>query len=202
MGGFLYALYSLLHSLLDKTEIKAYDQQKEQYQQSILALEEAKGRYATVSKAGVMQHRQDLEAFEASYRQMAKNACDALDASKKDKAEVRQQLAQCEAELDKIDILPNQYWHLAGEMIDLLKTDRADSYKEALNMAVEQEEQRRHQERMEEIAQKEAREKAHKDEEQRQLAMKRCNNCRYRVDCTAKGIASCGRYLPYGDPVR
>jgi len=53
-------------------------------------------------------------------------------------------LMQCSilsAEIDEHDYIPKEYHHHISKLISLLQSGRADSYKEALNMAIEEERQ-------------------------------------------------------------
>lgn len=60
-------------------------------------------------------------------------------------------------EIDQHDYIPSEYYHHIPKLISLLQSGRADSYKEALNMAIEEERQ-------------EAIEAARQEEEARRLA--------------------------------
>ena len=226
-GPALGVLCVCLYQLIRNPKLVAYKKQYDEYLSTEKELNKLQLAYRTEAQNSTKDYLENLTAYEEQYKEAVvrrmralsfyqkameelpqyKAKCIAECEQKKKECDQRieaaqQQLAECNQEIDQINVLHSSYWNYLSTIITLLETGRADTCKEALNIAIEQEEKRKHQERMEEIAQKEAREKAHEDEEQRQLAMKRCNNCRYRVDCTAKGIASCGRYLPYGDPVR
>ncbi len=61
------------------------------------------------------------------------------------------------SQIDQHDYIPQEYYHHISKLISLLQSGRADNYKEALNIAIEEERQ-------------EAMEKARQEEEARRLA--------------------------------
>lgn len=146
--------------------------------------------YAEQAQQGI----QKLEERKTLFPEAFAECLQEIETAEKRKAEVRPQIAELDREIAAIDLIAPKYYHLINTVVDLLETGRAADYKEALNAAIEQEEQDKHRKKLEAIE----REKARKEDEQRELAKKRCENCQYQLGCQSKGIASCGRYLPFG----
>ena len=73
------------------------------------------------------------------------------------KVAAQKELDVCNKDLAQIDFIPKEYFNLAEKIIHLLESGRADTYKEALNMAIEEDRQ-------------EALERARREEENRRIA--------------------------------
>lgn len=109
--------------------------------------------------------RRDMENYEAEvnhglqqlpeYKQFYQHAVETLlqyiNEIEVKKYAAQKELEECNIELAKIDFIPCEYFGLAENILHLLESGRADTYKEALNMAINQEEQRKHREKMEKI---------------------------------------------------
>ncbi len=77
------------------------------------------------------------------YKEIAAKANDEyfaeLENYTKDRDFLLSEYARLSAEMSEYDFIPQKYHHLIIPIIDLLKSGRADSYKEALNMAIAEE---------------------------------------------------------------
>ena len=76
-------------------------------------------------------------------------------------------LNKLDEEIATIDFIRPKYYYLITDIVDLLESGRADDYKEALNLAIEVDERRKHNARMEEIEQKKVRAAEQQAEEER-----------------------------------
>jgi hypothetical protein len=110
---------------------------------------------------------QQLPEYQAFYQHAVETLLHLINEWEDKKAAAKKELETCNIDLAKIDFMPCEYFDLAENMVHLLKSGRADTYKEALNIAINQEAQRKHDEEMERIAREEARERARAQEERR-----------------------------------
>lgn len=171
--------YSLFH-LICKPEQKAYEQQFNEHQQALNKFNKMKGNYEAEVCGCIANNENNLQTYEAAYKRAVVNYIHALSDHKVDledfkvfkeavnadcekkKQPCREQLAklqakldQCIAQLDKVEVLHIAHWDFVDVIVDLLETGRADSCKEALNIAIEQKAQQDHYAAMEDLRRQE-----------------------------------------------
>ncbi len=172
---------SVITGLMYRSENKKYAERKKEYDASLSTFNKTMAAYKD-SLANYESEKakalDDMILFSAMHSVAYKDSTEALDcwvANKKEAAE------RYDATLEKTqtyDFMPVQYYHLISPIIDLLTTGRADSYKEALNMAIreEQEEKERaariaaEERRTQILAQQAAEERRHNEQMERQQA--------------------------------
>lgn len=93
-----------------------------------------------------------------------------------------EELNECNVELAKIDFMPCEYFDLAGNILHMLESGRADTYKEALNMAIEEDRQ----EKLEQARREEENERLAAMERQAEAARKQAEEDRIRAIVDAK----------------
>lgn len=192
-----FGLITIIAGVLTFKQIKKEKNKKQIIERRDRQYKKALDKYRQVIakyKRELNAMTQQLPAYETAYRQAFPKCLQIYSDGEKRKAAAKERLAACTREINENGLMNVEYIYLVDEIIHILQTGRADDYKEALNVAIEQEEQNKHRKKLEAIE----REKARKEDEQRELAKKRCENCQYQLGCQSKGIASCGRYLPFG----
>ncbi len=132
-------------------EKKAYDTQYAVYENGMTVFRSALAVYEEQRAAGIaalQEHAALYPTFQAELKEIA----DEYAADKKLFTEARDDFAR---QIATYDFVPEQYYHLVDPILALLKSGRADDYKEALNMAIreEQEEQERQERRAAEARQ-------------------------------------------------
>lgn len=167
---------------------------------------EAEKKYAPLRKALKLYDQQvkqgvaQMEKQKATYPKAFEECLQEIDAAEKRKSEVRNQISNYSKQIAEIDLIAPQRYHLVDNIIDLLESGRADNCKEALNIAVEEEQQRIAAAEREE-AYRQAEESARREKER--LGMAKCNHCQNRWSCpeeirkSGAGL-TCGGYKPYG----
>lgn len=136
---------------------KAYNQAVETAKISMEKFRAAVADYEQETRQGIAAAKEYGQRYREAYKKQ-EEAVDAY-AKKKDDALIQYSINQ--ALIEEHDYIPEEYHHHVPKLISLLQSGRADSYKEALNMAIEEERQ-------------DAAEVARQEEEARRLAaMKR-----------------------------
>lgn len=186
MGCFIAAV--VFSSKKSKAK-KTYDEGQAKYK----AAEELRQRTLTAFRSGLEVYEQQrteclaaLAAHAVRYEEL-REECAAIDAEYMQKMEEAQSLSdRCVEMIKTYDFVPTDYLHLVKPMITLLKSGRADDYKEALNMAIreEQEEQERQERRAAEARQAALEERRAEEERrhnERMEAQQRAHNQQMEV---------------------
>ena len=118
----------------------------EKFRKALTCYEQEVADGIVAAKAFGQLYRQKREEHSAILVEFAENKNAALD-----------RCNELVAQIEQHDYIPQEYYHHIPKLISLLQSGRADSYKEALNIAIEEERQ-------------EAMEKARQEEEARRLA--------------------------------
>lgn len=191
-GPALGVLCVHLYQFIGKPKQAAYKKQYDEYLLAEKELNRLQSTYRTEAQNSAKDYLERLATYEEQYKEAVVRRMRALSFYQKAMEELPQykakcvaeceqkkkacdqrieaaqhQLAECNQDIEQINILHSSYWSYLSTIITLLETGRADTCKEALNIAIEQEEKRKHQERMEEIAQERARAEANRTEEER-----------------------------------
>ena len=160
-----------------KRDKKAYDVKVAKYNNELTVFRSALDAYTQQRAVGIAALKEKMARFpeyQAEWNEIEREYME----NKKRFMQSRDELAQ---QIDAYDFLPQQYRHLVQNIIDLLKSGRADDYKEALNMAIyeEREEQERAARRAEEarrIALEEQRAAAERRHQMQMEAQQRAHN--------------------------
>ena len=136
---------------------KVYDESVEQYESTMGAYRRALANYEAEKQNGL----DAMTAFAATYAEAFDTYNGYLAEYANNKAQAEEKQAETLAKIDTYDFVPSEYWGLVPSMLLLLKSGRADDYKEALNLAI------REQREEEEAAARRA------DEERRAAIMER-----------------------------
>lgn len=115
-----------------------------------------------------------------------------IEAAEKKKTEIRERINECNKEIKAINMITPKHYHLIDQIVDLLETGCADTYKEALNMAITQEKELKHRQGIENSRRQEQEYIA----EQKRLALKQCKHCYYSGVCDHEGTTNCTRFRP------
>lgn len=134
-------------------EQKAKEQNEVQKQRLIEPFRRDIANYEDEVKRGLQQ----LPEYKDFYLHAVETLLQLINEWEGKKVAAQKELDACNKDLAQIDFIPKEYFNLAEKIIHLLESGRADTYKEALNMAIEEERQ-------------EALERARREEENRRIA--------------------------------
>lgn len=145
-------------------EKKAYDNQQSVYESGLTVFRSALAVYAEQRAAGIAALQEQMACFPIYQAEWGEIEREYME----DKKLFMQAREDYTRRLAEYDFVPSQYYHLVDEMIDLLKSGRADDYKEALNLAIaEEREEQERQARLAEEARRTALEERRAEEERR-----------------------------------
>lgn len=130
-------IYKRLIKEKNKEQIKS--QREQQYQKDVEAYEQAIADYK--KEIDVME--QQIPHYEAAYREAFPKALQIYHEWGKRKVAANERLAACTKEINENGLMNVEYIYLVDEVIHMLQTGRADDYKEALNLAIEEDRQRK-----------------------------------------------------------
>lgn len=171
-----------------KIEISAKGEQAEEYKK----VQESLKSYEQEVQRGVQQ----LAERKAKYPEAFAECLQEIEHAKAKENEVRKQINNYNAEIASINMIPPEYYHLIDDVIKYLQSGRTDDYKEALNIAINKELNKKR-----EAEQRQAEERARREREN--LGIAKCNHCQNRWSCpkeiqeSGAGL-TCGAYKPYG----
>jgi len=155
-GGVASFVINKTHKLnkagLRKKE-KVYNEATEEARQSLEKFHTALACYEQEAEAGVSAAKQYGQRYREKYGEFN----DILDSFEKNKNDALIKYSINQVEIESHDYISEEYYHHVSKLIAMLQSGRADNYKEALNMAIEEERQ-------------EAIELARQEEEARRLA--------------------------------
>lgn len=184
----LIGAIALMLVLISKKKNEIESEKKRKLEKEYEPVQQAIKVYEQQAQQGVQQ----LEKQKTLYIKAFTECLEEIEAAEKRKAETQEQINDYSKEIGAIDLIAPKYYYLIDNIIDLLETGRADNYKEALNMALSQEEERKHRQAIEDKLQQELDRAA----EQKQLALKQCEKCYYQNYCEHKGTINCTRFRP------
>ena len=136
-----------------KKKNKEFTQAQELHEKTRAQFHNAMSGYEREVAEGMKQYQE----YELRLYQNYPKFCDELMAHRDKEEAARQAAQQSDERIAQNDIISQEYYHLIPKIISMLKSGRADSYKEALNMAIEEERQ-------------EAAEAARREAEERRIA--------------------------------
>lgn len=117
------------------TEKKKYDEKKTASTESLQRFHDAICRYEKEKVSAL----ENLKVFVKEYQTAYGKYESVLETYSKKKEDAFASFVSNMEQAKEIDIVPQEYYHLLKAVISLLKSGRADTYKEALNMAIEEE---------------------------------------------------------------
>ena len=117
------------------TAKKAYDKSTELSKESLKNYEYALAKYEKEKEDGIEIAKKFKNEFLSVHKKHLALADEYADA--KDKA-MKKFISNIE-EARTIDFVPEEYYHLVKNILNMLKSGRADNYKEALNLAIKEE---------------------------------------------------------------
>lgn len=109
-------------------QMKQYSDSMEAYRSSLVEYEQERERGIAAAKEYGAQYRENYEAYVAL-----------LEEASNKKAEAMQGFIDRMEKVQAYEFIPSDYYHLLPEIIKMLKSGRADDYKEALNLAIAEE---------------------------------------------------------------
>lgn len=129
-------LWFLQHSATNgmKKKKKVYDDSVERYHHTIQAFRSSLASYDEETKTGISSAKEYAEKYRAAYADYD----EALSEFIQKRKEANRQFMESYEEYRRLNFLPEEYENLIPKLITLLKSGRADSYKEALNMAIQE----------------------------------------------------------------
>lgn len=141
IGG-IGVIASLILGASRSSNNKKYDQaqkkrqeDKENYDKSMAAFRDAMQYYDQEKAKGIASAREYSARYTATFEQVMK----VLEEWQEKKAAALDEWQEVCNEIEKEDILTDEYAYMIPKLILLLKSGRADSLKEALNTAIEEE---------------------------------------------------------------
>ena len=129
-------LFFTQKQLFDKRK-KAYDESVAAYNRSMQAFRTALAQYEAEKARGIETAGQYAVRYREGYRQSAQILAECHEK----RAATFKESADAFREIEELDVIPPEYYHHVPQMILLLKSGRADDQKEALNMAIDMEQQ-------------------------------------------------------------
>ena len=177
------------------------EQRNQQYEKDLDAYRQAIAEY----KSHLEEMEQQLPKYEAAYRQAFPKCLQIYSDGEKRKAAAKEKLDACTSELNEKNFVGNAYLYLVDDIIHLLQSGRADDYKEALNIAIEEDRQRKLEEKRAEEERRraeEAKRAADKAEADRlAVGYNKCMNCINSSKCSEPMKISgagltCGSFSP------
>ena len=136
-----------------KTKEKELQESQKKYKDSLARFQKALAAYPAETETGRQEHLQ----YRLRHYQHYPAFMDTVLGFEEKMEQARNALSENTEQLQAVDVVPAEYYHLVPTILSMLRSGRADTYKEALNMAIEEERQ-------------EAREAARQEEEARRLA--------------------------------
>ena len=136
-----------------KTKEKELQESQKKYKDSLASFQKALAAYPSEVETG----RQEYLQYRLRHYQHYPAFMDTVIGFEKKMEQAQNALAESNEKLLATDVMSPEYYHLVPTIVSMLRSGRADSYKEALNMAIEEERQA-------------AREAARQEEEARRLA--------------------------------
>lgn len=140
IAGAAWYLIGKTHKLnkqgLQKKE-QAYQDSLKRYQSSMAAFRRALANYPAEVANGLEAAR----TFGQRYREKRSEISDVLDQYQDMKDAALTRCTELVEQIKEHDYITEDYYHHIPKLITLLQSGRADSYKEALNMAIEEERQ-------------------------------------------------------------
>lgn len=198
-----------------KKHQKNYDEAMSQHSESLTSFRKALTSYEKDISVAMEQ----LVRYELGYYQKYPKYKEIVFGYEEKLKTAEKELDENYEKLGQIDFIPLEYFHLVSRIISMLESGRADSYKEALNMAIDEErqdameaerrqeearrlealerqaeEERRHNMMMErqQADHERAMERAAREqaEETRMMGVRKCWNCANYGKCSSKIIGS------------
>lgn len=117
-----------------KEKEKAYNDSVKKSEKSFAEFRKALSVYEKEKDLGIAAARKFAEEYDVAYEKYEKLLVE-YDDSKRSAMET---LVKNMQEAKKIDFVPEEYYDFVKPMISMLKSGRAENYKEALNMAIEE----------------------------------------------------------------
>lgn len=111
-----------------------YNDSVKKSEDSFVAYKKALGMYEQQKVAGIEAAKTFAEQYKTSYRKYE----ELLDEFEHSKNTAIVKVLECIDEAKTIDFVPVEYYDLIPPILSMLKSGRADNYKEALNMAIEE----------------------------------------------------------------
>ena len=134
---FFGSRYAMNNKAFQKAKA-AYDASVETYRRSIEAFRAALSVYDREKEGG----RQSAERYEQRYRQTFLASLAAVSECDKKKEQAQAEFDTTQEQIIACDFAPADYHRYIPAVCTLMQSGRADSYKEALNMAIKEEERR------------------------------------------------------------
>lgn len=116
-------------------EKKKYDDSVTAYESSIKAFRSSLSAYETEKENGIAAAKE----FAVKYKEANTEYNRLLQECVDKKTEAMETFVEKMKEVQTYDFVPSEYYHLVRPVIKLLKSGRADDYKEALNLAIQEE---------------------------------------------------------------
>lgn len=104
------------------------------FEKALKLFRESLHGYTQEVNGGIIAYRKYLDNYKDNYLRYEK----VMKEYTENRNQIIDQLEQKEAELEKIAVVPPMYYHLVSDVIANLRAGRADDYKEALNLAIEE----------------------------------------------------------------
>lgn len=159
---------SIATGLLYSSRKKQYVAKKKRYDDSVKIYESTMGAF----RGGLARFEQEkaaaldeLETYKLLHHVSYKDYMETLTAYGENRDRAQAQYQANLKQINDIDLLPEDYLHLAKSVLTILKSGRADHYKEALNLAIDEERQEQ------EAAARRAAEARRQAEEERRTAI-------------------------------
>ena len=140
----LVLLYMYSFSKADYKSKKGYwDRTEKGNQEALQKFYDAAANYEQQAAAGVEKAKEYGALYRKYYGIFEEMKEDYL----KNREMTREKLLEKLAEFRKVNFIPDDYLHLLPDLITILQSGRADSYKEALNLAISEEREEKFAER-------------------------------------------------------
>ena len=130
---FGYASYTYGNDYKEKT--KKYNEAQTKFNQSFTNFCTALSQYDEQVQKGIEAAKEHAERYDVFYNQVKEIEA----AAEKELAETKAKLYEARTRFNEICDIPDQYLHFLENIIGYLQTGRADDYKEALNLAIQEE---------------------------------------------------------------
>ena len=130
-------IWYLQHTAANEMKIKkkTYDGSLERYNKTIGSFRSSLAAYAEEAKAGAAAAKEYGEKCRTAYAAYDTVLSELVQSQE----EASAKFTETFEEFKRLNFLPGAYEHLIPNLITLLKSGRADSYKEALNIAIQEE---------------------------------------------------------------
>ena len=120
-----------------KTKDKELQESQKKYTSSMAVFRKAMSCY----EKEVEQGRKEYEQYLIRYYQYYPDFMDTVLGYEEKQYEAEKALEENELRIAECDVAAPEYFHLVPTVVSMLRSGRADSYKEALNLAIEEERQ-------------------------------------------------------------